>query len=47
MRSSFEAGTKTMMKNIVAATEAGFTTVIGGGTRAVRFNMTRVFVNAM
>ena len=31
---SFEAGTKTMMKNIVAATEAGFTTVIGGGDTA-------------
>ena len=31
---SFEAGTKTMMKNIVAATEAGFTTVIAGGDTA-------------
>ena len=30
----FEAGTKTMMKNIVAATEAALTTVIGGGDTA-------------
>jgi len=31
---SFEAGTKTMMENIVAATEGGATTVIGGGDTA-------------
>ena len=30
----FEAGTKAMMENIVAATEAGFTTVIVGGDTA-------------
>merc|ERR1719409_177805 len=31
---SFEAGTKTLMDNVVAATEAGAVTVIGGGDTA-------------